>query len=373
MKFIDCSYDYFVNNFSSNRIILFGASTGWNYYLNCFPNIENDILRNAIYVVDNGQEKHGKDFAVKDFTYKILSPEVIKKENNCIILVVVSIAYLDGICQQLCDFNLPDDVKCFSLPMMTYSNRSNDNTCVEKYFGKRNEIKIPKVIHSFWFSGDEKPELYKRCINSWHQFCPDFEIIEWNSQNYDYKKNTYMKEAYDRKKWAFVSDYARLDIISRYGGIYMDMDVELLSSIDFLLKADSFFFRQEDGFLELGSGFGAQKNDGLILKMLSTYYDRRLVMESGEIDKTPQPEWLKKVLQENGIGREYDSQIIDNRIILSNDFITCYHGENSSRKALLGIHWHNGGWLDEEDRKKIKKSFEIREKIKQEWFTSEGY
>ena len=85
---------------------------------------------------------------------------------------------------------------------------------------------IPKKIHYFWIGGNPKPESVLYCIESWKKYCPDFEIIEWNETNYDFTKNEYMRQAYEAKKWAFVTDYARLDIIYKYGGIYLDTDVE---------------------------------------------------------------------------------------------------------------------------------------------------
>ena len=87
---------------------------------------------------------------------------------------------------------------------------------------------IPKKIHYFWIGGNPKPESVLYCIDSWKKYCPDYEIIEWNESNYDFTKNEYMRQAYEAKKWAFVTDYARLDVIYKYGGIYLDTDVELI-------------------------------------------------------------------------------------------------------------------------------------------------
>lgn len=87
---------------------------------------------------------------------------------------------------------------------------------------------IPKVIHYCWFSEKEIPEKYQKCIESWEKCCPDYEIKRWDESNYDISKNPYMKEAYEHQKWGFVPDYARLDILYHYGGIYIDTDVELV-------------------------------------------------------------------------------------------------------------------------------------------------
>ena len=78
---------------------------------------------------------------------------------------------------------------------------------------------IPKVIHYCWFGGNPIPEKDRRYIEGWKEKCPDYEIIEWNERNYDVSKNKYMAQAYEEKKWGFVSDYARLDLVYQYGGI----------------------------------------------------------------------------------------------------------------------------------------------------------
>ena len=92
---------------------------------------------------------------------------------------------------------------------------------------------IPKKIHYCWIGGNPLPELAIKCIESWKKYCPDYEIIEWNEKNYDFRKNQFMREAYDEKKWGFVPDYARLDIIYEHGGIYLDTDVEILQENPF--------------------------------------------------------------------------------------------------------------------------------------------
>ena len=99
---------------------------------------------------------------------------------------------------------------------------------------------IPKKIHYCWFGGNPLPELAIRCIESWKKYCPDYEIIRWDESNYDVTKNKYMYQAYENKRWGFVPDYARLDIIYNYGGIYLDTDVELLNSLDDLLDQKCF-------------------------------------------------------------------------------------------------------------------------------------
>lgn len=368
MKFINVSYEEFVAKKNKRKVIHFGVSATWHYYLKAFHNIKSEVLEDTIFVVDNDSLKQGTEFEIAGKFFEVKKPECLRNVDNYVILITVSMAYQKSICQQLLEMNLPMDTECYSLPLMTYSEKKVNNDCVDEYFKRYTYRVNVSKIHCFWFSGEEKPELYKRCLDSWYRFCPEFEIIEWNTQNYDVTKNRYMKEAFERHKWAFVSDYARLDVLHTYGGIYMDMDVELLTSPVKLLNAKSFFCRQEDGFIELGSGFGAQAGDPLILKMLETYEDRKLIKEDGSMDMTPQPEWLSEVMKEYGLGRCYDSQIVDERLILSNDYITCATGENPTKNAKIGVHWHNGGWLDDRNRKLIRDSLVAKGELIEKYF-----
>ena len=95
---------------------------------------------------------------------------------------------------------------------------------------------IPKQISYCWFGHNPLPKKVEKCIESWKKHCPDYEIIRWDESNYDVTKNQYIREAYEAKKWAFVSDYARLDVIYQYGGIYLDMDVELIKDFEKHIK-----------------------------------------------------------------------------------------------------------------------------------------
>ena len=84
---------------------------------------------------------------------------------------------------------------------------------------------IPKVIHYCWFGRNPKPRLAEKCLASWRKYCPDYKIIEWNEDNFDIGSNLYVKQAYESKKWAFVTDVVRLQVLYTHGGIYMDTDI----------------------------------------------------------------------------------------------------------------------------------------------------
>lgn len=148
---------------------------------------------------------------------------------------------------------------------------------------------IPKVIHYCWFGGNPLPELAKKCIDSWKKHCPDYSIKEWNENNFDVNCCAYVREAYEAKKWAFVSDYARLYIIYQYGGIYLDTDVELLMGLDDLLECNCFLGIETTGEINTGLGFGAIKNSYAVEQMLNEYNNTYFIKTNNEYDLTPCP------------------------------------------------------------------------------------
>lgn len=116
---------------------------------------------------------------------------------------------------------------------------------------------IPKIIHYCWFGRKEKPELIKKCIKSWNEVLVDYEIIEWNEENFKLN-NDFVKEAYQAGKYAFVSDYVRLHALYHYGGIYLDTDVEVYKPFDLFLQHDSFWGFEQGNYIAT-STMGAKK------------------------------------------------------------------------------------------------------------------
>lgn len=121
---------------------------------------------------------------------------------------------------------------------------------------------IPRKIHYCWFGRGEKPRLAQKCIASWKKYCPDYEIIEWNEDNFDVNRNAYTQMCYKEKKYAFLTDYLRLLIVEEHGGIYFDTDVEAVRSFDELLDNPAFFGFENDRFVNTGEGFGAEPHTG---------------------------------------------------------------------------------------------------------------
>lgn len=143
---------------------------------------------------------------------------------------------------------------------------------------------IPKIIHYCWFGKNEKNEVIRHCIRSWNKYLPGFEIIEWNEDNFDLNINLYAKQAYDLKKYAFVTDFIRLYVLYNYGGIYLDTDVEVIKRIDKFLELEGFTGFESNEWA-VTAIMGSEKRNQVIKNLLDYYTNRQFII-NGEIDTT---------------------------------------------------------------------------------------
>ncbi len=171
--------------------------------------------------------------------------------------------------------------------------------------------KIPKVIHYCWFGGKEKPELVKKCIESWKRNLKKYEIIEWNEKNFDVNDNLYVKEAYMSGKYAFVSDYVRVHALYNIGGIYLDTDVEVFRSFDELLHQDSFWGFEQENFIAT-STIGAAPGNKLIKQFLNSYSNKQFLKEDGGFDDLTNVAVVTKMLEELGLKKDGKYQELEN-------------------------------------------------------------
>ncbi|MBQ9880339.1 MAG: glycosyl transferase [Clostridia bacterium] len=210
---------------------------------------------------------------------------------------------------------------------------------------------IPKIIHYCWVGGAPLPESAKKCIKSWRKYCPDYEIIEWNESNYDFTSVDYMKEAYEAKKWGFVPDYARLDIVYTHGGIYLDTDVEIVKSFDPLLSLSAFAGFQEGGEVALGLGFGAEAGSPVIKKLMDSYAGRHFISAGGEPDLTPSPRLNTATLvKEYGLRLDGTFQELDGITVFPADYFCPKSFEDGivrKTKNTYSIHHFDASWYTE--------------------------
>ncbi len=201
---------------------------------------------------------------------------------------------------------------------------------------------IPKIIHYCWFGRGQKPALAVKCIASWKKYLPDYEIKEWNEDNFDLDLYPYAREAYDNRKFAFVTDVVRLYALYHEGGIYMDTDVEVLKPLDCFLDLPAFSGFEDD--INVPTGIMASEKGGKWVKENLAYYDRRhFVNHNGELDLTTNVISITNYMLSHGLKRNNTFQqfadlitiypkdyfcpksYIDGKIYLTNNTYTIHH------------------------------------------------
>lgn len=221
-----------------------------------------------------------------------------------------------------------------------------DNFPIEKpCFPK--QAKIPKKIHYFWFGGNALGDLEKRCIDSWQKYCPDYEIIRWDENNYDYKKNRYAKEAYEKGKYAFVSDYARLDVVYNEGGIYFDTDVEIIKPIDDLLGYDGFMGFETNSLINSGSGIGGVAGLELFRALRDAYNSFSFALDKGRYNDLTNVYIQSKELKSYGLALNNSFQVINNIAFFPAEFfspISYLSGNSYVSSNTFSIHRFSSTW-----------------------------
>lgn len=214
---------------------------------------------------------------------------------------------------------------------------------------------IPKIIHYCWFGGNPKPQLAEKCFASWKKYCPDYEIKEWNEESYDLSKAPlYVRQAYEAKKWAFVTDYVRLHVVYEHGGIYLDTDVELVQSPNRFLNYPAFFGFEGTYSVATGLGFGAEKKSVILKELMNDYQDIPFILDSGEMDLTPCPVRNTEVFLTKGLNLDGTRQVlVDGTLILPAEYLCPL--DNATRilhktKNTISIHHFDASWQSQEQK-----------------------
>lgn len=223
---------------------------------------------------------------------------------------------------------------------------------------------IPKIIHYCWFGGGPLPDEGRKCIESWRKYCPDYEIKEWNENNFDIHSNKYVEEAYMSKKYAFVTDYVRLYAMVNEGGVYMDTDVELLKPLDSYMKHEAFSGFETD--IDITTGIMASvKGFPLFEELLHYYDDKRFIREDDSFDLTANVYTITQICLKHGLIRNNMYQVIDGFALYPKDFFCPKDhktGDINLTDNTVAIHHFAGSWVTGKDRKWMIKERELREK-----------
>ena len=215
---------------------------------------------------------------------------------------------------------------------------------------------IPKKIHYCWFGRNPLPESARKCIASWRKYLPGYEIIEWNEDNFDVNCIQYTREAYEAKKYAFVSDYARFKILYEEGGLYFDTDVEVIKSMDDIISAGPFmgFEIDSDEDIEIGQvnpglGLGAIPKMDLYKEILDYYSNQIFINNNGDINQTTVVTRITEILINRGLGYRKGIQEIGEIKIYPSEYFNPLDdltGKLRITKNTRSIHWFTKSWLE---------------------------
>lgn len=223
-----------------------------------------------------------------------------------------------------------------------------------------NEITIPKKIHYCWFGGKPLPRSARKCITSWKKYFPDYEVIEWNEQNYDVNQIPYISQAYQAKKYAFVSDYARFDILYQHGGVYFDTDVEVIKSFHDILEKGAFFGCEIDGnpnhgadkhIIEVAPGLGmaAEAGQTLYRAILDYYSTQQFFDGQGRMNAETVVRRVTQLLLQQGLKDEKGFQQVKGINIYPKEYFNPLDnntGKLTLTKNTYSIHWYTMSWMN---------------------------
>lgn len=216
---------------------------------------------------------------------------------------------------------------------------------------------IPKIIHYCWFGRNPLPNSAKKCIASWKKFFPNYEIIEWNEENFDINSFPYIVEAYNAKKYAFVSDYARFKILHEHGGLYFDTDVEVIKNMDNIISAGPFMGfeinpckSRKYGAVNPGLGLCALPGMKIYENILQYYKQLHFVLPDGSYNiKDAVVNITTRELVKAGLINKEGIQQLDELVIYPSEFFNPFDdatGKLNITSNTYSIHWYSKTWMD---------------------------
>lgn len=291
-----------------------------------------------------------------DNSYDVfIKEELIKMDSNKTVILIAVTGYEEILNQlksdaRLSEFeaipsiyleSLYEDMLLLSAPKPPANYRKNDRQM------------IPKIIHAIWFSGDPMPELYLRCLESWKKYAPDYEIKIWDLNTYNPDDCLFFKQAIEHKNWSFASDYARADLLYKYGGIYMDLDVEMLRPIDDLLYNDAYMSFESLDRIECGSGMGASPGHPILREICESYKSRPYLKADGTWDNSTCPVRYTRVIEKHGLVENGGFQQVEDITVYPFEVLTCKSFETGiiyNTEYSYTVHHHNGSWVPNHTR-----------------------
>lgn len=361
---------------SDKKIIIYGAGNNFEKLLKAG---EQFNLGAAVELVID-RNRVNQIYSYSGYRWKILSVEeteqVVNNPEKFILIITIEkyievISLLDG----RKAFDGMESYLWFGFLSAHTGKTYNQPLAMSTHY----DCHIPKVIHYCWFGDKKLGDREIRCINSWKKTNPEFELRRWDEHNFDVSLIPYVKEAYEAGKYGFVADYARYDILYKYGGFYFDLDVELLKPIDILSENRGVISFESLNLINSGSILAAGPKDSFIGELRNAYIGRSFYLGNGDYDETPcsfrETDFFKKL----GADINDAYQIADGFLILPHEVfapVNQYSGAYELTMNTMGIHHFECSWFEAdmkqewEGRKALVEN--INERLLGNWKTEYG-
>lgn len=321
-----------------NEIYLYGAGASCRLLLMSYW---KEVLRGHVKcIIDAKNELSKTTINIGTDQLYINDIETIagEFENEDEKVLLLTPAFSSVIVEQLDNEKVFDGAKVYLFPMICHNQKGS-----RYQIKSEKDMQIPKIIHYFWIGGNPLPEEYKRNIEGWKKLNPRYEIRCWNEYNYDFESIAYMKEAYQlgNEFLMYATDYARLDVLYKYGGIYLDTDVELIKPLDELLYNKAFIGIEENSQINSGSAIGTIPRHPMIHELMEAYKQLHFRDELGKIQIKYNTYYETKCFIENGYRMQNKYQVVNEVVCFPRDVFMpiCFAGmEDCYTEHTVSVH-----------------------------------
>lgn len=354
ISIINMTIGKFSELYCDKRVICFGAGVFGKVICEMFE--RQGLCKHIDFFVDNDDAKWNSEISIGNSKFKVFSPEqltTIDKDNT---IIFITSRFWHEIVDQMDSIPYLSNVTCAIY--ILFKTLSGDNTQEYNNYYLEEEI-IPKKIHYCWFGGGELPQFALNCIASWKKYCPDYEIIRWDENNYDIDKNDFTREVVREKHFSALSSYARFDIIHQHGGIYFDTDVEVVKNIDCLLHYKAFMGFEVSNYVNSGHGFGGVRGNKLFAENVDIYDHMTFLDESGKFNYIGAPIITTNMLKSHGLILNGNMQNIEGTTIFPSEYFD--PALQIATEKSFSVHKYSSLWsLKGKDMEKIWENQRIK-------------
>lgn len=326
------------------KIVIYGAGVIGKVTLPVFME-DMGLADRILFIADADSHKYGTPVRIAGRDIEICSPDRMNDIREDFAVLVTGSRH-ESILRYLEKIKALSGTDVYVFPQMLVRRaRFSGNQKIEQ---RTVSPVIPKVIHYCWFGGKEIPDRLKRYMESWSRFCPDYRIVEWNEGNYDVGRHVYTRQAFQHKKWGFIPDIARLEILYEHGGIYLDTDVELVRGLDALLYQPGFVSVEKWGVINIGGGCGAVPGHPMIRKILEYRLAFPFEYEDGSLNLESSGSYESKPFLDRGFRPDNTVQTVGDMTVYTSDFFHPFDymsKEMCMTENTYGIHHFSGSWI----------------------------